>query len=231
MTVLAFAAESALLDIEGTISPQTYVRDVLFPYSRARLAEFVREREGAFEVASILEDARRESGRDDAVAALLDWQDRDVKATPLKALQGLIWERGYAAGDFASPIYPDALAALRRWRDSGVRLYVYSSGSVKAQDLFFRYSASGDLRLLFSGFFDTTSGPKTESSSYRRIANQIGAPPADIVFFSDSVGELAAAEGAGLQVAHVVKDGAARDLRWRPVDDFADVDFAPRAPR
>ena len=127
MTVLAFAAESALLDIEGTISPQTYVRDVLFPYSRARLAEFVREREGAFEVASILEDARRESGRDDAVAALLDWQDRDVKATPLKALQGLIWERGYAAGDFVSPDLlgrPGCAPSVAGQRRSPLRLLV-----------------------------------------------------------------------------------------------------------
>jgi len=222
------AIEAVLIDIEGTISPLAYVRDTLFPYAAARLSESLRRHGGEPEVAAQLEAARRLAGGADPLAALEAWRRDDVKAPPLKALQGLIWARGYAAGAFSPPIYPDALAALRRWRDEGVPLYVYSSGSLQAQELFLEHSAAGDLRPLFAGRFDTGVGAKTEADSYARIAARIGVAPATILFCSDNPAELAAAEGAGLKVAHIVKDGASSDPRWLAVADFSEIILYPR---
>ena len=222
-----FRVDAALVDIEGTISPTAFVRATLFGYSRGRIAEYVRANAGDSEVEAILLATRALEPDRDPIAALEAWQARDVKAPPLKALQGLIWESGYASGAFTSPIFPDALDALRRWRAAGVRLYVYSSGSRKAQDLFFRHNAAGDLRPLFSDFFDTGVGPKTERGSYVAIGRAIGTAPEAILFVSDSAAELRAAESAGLQVAQAVKEASLAEPRRPAVADISAVDVAP----
>jgi len=222
-----FQADAALIDIEGTISPTAFVRETLFGYSRPRIAEYVEAHAADSEVQAILEETRALAPDRDPVGALEAWQARDIKAPPLKALQGLIWESGYASGALVSPIFPDALEALRRWRAAGVRLYVYSSGSKKAQDLFFRHNEAGDLRRLFSDFFDTDVGPKTERGSYVSIGRAIGTQPDAILFLSDSAAELLAAESAGLQVAQAVKEASLAEPRWPAVSDFSAIDVAP----
>ncbi len=224
----SFRAEAALIDIEGTISPTAFVRETLFGYSRGRIADYVKANAGEREVESILEKIRELEPDSDPVRALEGWQARDIKAPPLKALQGLIWESGYASGAFTSPIFPDALEALRRWRAAGVRLYVYSSGSRHAQDLFFRHNEEGDLRRLFSDFFDTGIGPKTERGSYVAIGRAIRTATEAILFLSDSAAELRAAESAGLQVAQAVKEASIAETRWAAIADFSTLDVAPR---
>ena len=221
---MRFTADAVLLDIEGTISSIAFVRNVLFAYSRERLADFVAAHRGDEAVDVILSDASTLTAGDDPVAALARWQDRDEKAPPLKKLQGLIWESGYRTGAFRSSLFPDALAALQRWKAAGLPLYVYSSGSVQAQDLFFQYNEAGDLRPMFSGFFDTDMGAKTASASYVAIARQIGMEPGRLLFFSDNPDELSAARGAALQVAHVVKEHAG-DTRFPAVLGFSDIEI------
>lgn len=198
-------------DIEGTTSSLSFVKDVLFPYSRARLPDFVRTHSRDPEVQRLLGEVGTQTGVDDeagVIAELLRWIDEDHKATPLKALQGLIWETGYRRGDFTGHIYPDAANALRDWRARGLRLYVYSSGSVKAQQLLFGHTREGDLTPLFDGYFDTTIGAKKEPESYRRIAQTIGAAPAETLFLSDVKEELDAARAAGMQTRWLIRDGA-----------------------
>lgn len=220
---------AVLTDIEGTTSSLSFVKDVLFPYARRHIDRYVREHAGEPQVAALLDEVRREMGMPDAgldavIAQLIDWIDRDRKVTPLKALQGLIWEAGYAAGDFTGHVYEDAAAALRDWQRDGVRLYVYSSGSVHAQKLLFAHTAYGDLTPLFSGYFDTRVGHKAESASYRHIAGQIGAAPETILFLSDIVAELDAAREAGMRTCQLVRTG---DLdpapAHRQVRDFAQI--------
>jgi enolase-phosphatase E1 len=223
----SFRADAALIDIEGTISPTAFVRETLFGYSRSRIADYLKANAGEPEVESILEKTRDLEPCRDPVGTLEAWQARDIKAPPLKSLQGLIWESGYASGAFTSPIFPDALEALKRWRASGVRLYIYSSGSKKAQDLFFRYNEAGDIRPHFSGFFDTGVGPKVERGSYVAIGREIAIAPDRIVFVSDSAAELRAAESAGLQVAQVVKEADLAEPRWAAIADFSTIDVAP----
>ncbi len=201
-------ARILLTDIEGTTSAIDFVHRVLFPYSRERLPAFVHAHAAQPEVRAALDAVRAESGAADDAAAietLLHWIDIDRKATPLKTLQGLIWEAGYAAGDFSAHVYVDAFDRLRQWQREGVPLYVYSSGSVAAQKLFFAHSVFGDLLPWFAGHFDTHIGGKREAESYRRIAAAIGVPAGDILFLSDIEAELDAARGAGMATTQLLR--------------------------
>ena len=196
-----------LTDIEGTTGSISFVREVLFPYARRELPRFVRERGHEPDVRRWLDQVATEHGAmcDDAVIVevLQGWIDEDRKHTALKALQGMIWADGYRRADFTAHVYPDAVAALRRWHADGHRLAVYSSGSVPAQRMFFGHSAAGDMLPLFEAFFDTEVGGKREAASYARIASELGTNPGTILFLSDVVAELDAAREAGMRTVLV----------------------------
>ena len=217
-----------LTDIEGTTSSLSFVKDVLFPYARERMADFVRTHAREPEVRATLEAVSTEVGRsltdEESVDQLIRWIDQDRKITPLKTLQGLIWDEGFASGHFVSHIYDDAVDGLRKWHDMGLRLYVYSSGSVHAQKLLFGHTTHGDLTPLFSGYFDTRVGAKQEADSYRHIAQAIGVAPESILFLSDIGAELDAAEAAGMRTLWLMREGAldagARHLQVR---DFSAI--------
>lgn len=206
-----------LTDIEGTTSSIAFVRDVLFPYAAEHLPMFVHGHAQYPDVQAQLEAAAQEAGvAATDYAAIIDalqlWIAQDRKVTPLKALQGMLWAHGYRRGDYRAHVYKDAFEQLQHWHAQGLQLYVYSSGSIQAQQLFFRYSEYGDMTPLFSGYFDTTSGPKQQAQSYCNIVEAIGLPAAEILFLSDIVGELDAARAAGLQTVWLV----------RPADTSAD---------
>ncbi|MES2404247.1 MAG: acireductone synthase [Pseudomonadota bacterium] len=201
---------AVLTDIEGTTSSIAFVKDVLFPYARERLPRFVETHRSNAEVARWLDATARVAGIDDphsrrVIDTLLRWIDEDRKATPLKALQGMIWKAGYEAGDYRAHVYPEVPAKLREWKARGLKLYVYSSGSVAAQKLFFGHTDAGDLASLFDGWFDTEAGGKRERGSYLRIAEAIGLAPPTVVFLSDIGAELEAAHGAGMQAIQLCR--------------------------
>lgn len=204
--------KAILTDIEGTTSAVSFVFDVLFPYARQHLPAFVREHAEQPEVAVQLGAIRLDSGEPEAdiervIEILLGWIAEDRKATPLKALQGMVWKQGYEAGLLKGHVYPDAVEALKQWHRDGYELYVYSSGSIQAQQLIFGCSEAGDLSSLFQGYFDTTSGPKREPQSYRHIMEAIGRPGGQILFLSDIVEELDAAQEAGMLTCGLAREG------------------------
>ena len=204
--------KTIVTDIEGTTSSLSFVKDVLFPYSREHMAEFVRAHAQEPAVRHELDEVRRLSGKNlteaEVIEQLLRWIAEDKKITPLKSLQGMIWEDGYKKGDFKGHMYEDAVRHLEKWKQAGIRLYVFSSGSVQAQKLLFAHTGYGDLTPLFSGYFDTNIGNKREADSYRKIAAAIGSAPDDILFLSDIREELDAAHAAGMQTIWLVRDGA-----------------------
>ncbi len=200
--------KAVLLDIEGTIGDIAFVRDVLFPFARARVDAVLSARWADAEVAATVAGARVASGLAlaDAQAAagqFIAWIDEDKKITPLKTLQGIIWREGYQTGELKAHLYPDAVEAIRAWQGRGLKLCIYSSGSVEAQKLYMAHSVAGDLAPLISGYFDTTTGPKAEPVSYTRIAAALALPPNAIVFFSDAAAETDAARAAGLEAYDV----------------------------
>ncbi|WP_339509710.1 acireductone synthase [Pseudomonas sp. RL_15y_Pfl2_60] len=221
--------KAVLTDIEGTTSAVSFVFDVLFPFAAEHLPDFVLQHADEPAVAEQLQAVRIEAGEDDAdtgrvIEILLEWIIADRKATPLKALQGMVWAQGYASGQLKGHVYPDAVEALRRWHQAGYALYVYSSGSIQAQQLIFGCSEAGDLRPLFSGYFDTTSGLKREISSYQNITRAIGLPAQEIVFLSDIVEELDAAQQAGMQTIGLARAGGEL-LGHETVASFAVIDL------
>jgi len=204
--------KAIVTDIEGTTSSLSFVKEVLFPYARERMADFVRSHAREATVRAVLDEVRAEVGKPltdmECVAQLLEWADEDKKITPLKTLQGMIWEAGYRAGDFSGHVYEDAARNLRQWREQDISLYVFSSGSVQAQRLIFGHSDYGDLTSLFSDYFDTTIGAKRDADAYRRIASAIAVEPAQVLFLSDIREELDAARAAGMHACWLVRDGS-----------------------
>lgn len=199
-----------LTDIEGTTSSIAFVRDVLFPYAAQHLPMFVRAQASSAVVREQLQQVAQEAGlAENDFPAIVDtlqlWIAQDRKATSLKALQGMLWEYGYRQGDYRAHVYPDAFSQLQQWHAQALPLYVYSSGSIQAQKLFFRYSEFGDMTPLFTDYFDTTTGPKQSAESYRAIVEHIGLSAVDILFLSDIAGELDAARAAGLHTCWLVR--------------------------
>jgi enolase-phosphatase E1 len=200
-----------LLDIEGTTTPIAFVYDVLFPFARLNAARYVKHAD--------LNDLKHEHDEDlrqgrnpppwsTEPVAYIDWlMDQDRKSTALKNIQGKIWLEGYESGELHGEVFPDVLPALECWRRDKIDVRIFSSGSILAQQLLFSSTASGDLTKLINGYFDTTTGPKNDPSSYSRIANSFGIPATEILFISDVTRELDAARTAGMQTLLCVRPG------------------------
>jgi enolase-phosphatase E1 len=225
-----------LLDVEGTVAPLSLTGEVLFPYARRRFALFLERQRNDQSVCEdlVLLEAENRAETDpgvphlppiaspadtaaprfrlDAMIYLMWLMDRDRKSTALKSLQGKIWKAGFESGELQGTLFDDVPDAFRRW-SADARVAIYSSGSVEAQKLFFRYSTAGDLTPLISAYFDTRTGPKMETASYAPIAALMNVAPNEVLFFSDSVRELDPAREAGCQTRLVVREGNI------PVDD------------
>ncbi len=237
-----------LLDIEGTTCPVSYVAEVLFPYAEARLNSFLQERHLDPDLQPLLLDVGQAWLRDNdpeamalrqahgpssasaldpgAAAAYLGLLIReDRKLTALKDLQGLIWTAGYASGELVAPLYDDVPAALRRWHQAGICLAVYSSGSVAAQQLLYGHSNAGDLRGLFSHWYDTRTGQKQEALSYQRIAQAMGTSAAAVLFVSDSPTECQAAATSGMTVLFSDRPGNPHHQAgsFEKISDYAEL--------
>ena len=228
-----------LTDIEGTTSSISFVKDVLFPYAADHLPAFVKENINDEKVQTALQQTAELAAEDGEVinaddtdaliARLLQWISEDRKATPLKTLQGLIWKTGYENGDYQAHMYPDATEYLKKWHDSGLPLYVYSSGSVKAQELFFGYSQDGNMLPLFKGHFDTLMGGKRETQSYLNILAELqkthaGLNAKDVLFLSDIKEELDAAKEAGMQTVWLLRDSdIPAGAEHKAVKSFAEI--------
>jgi len=221
-----------VVDIEGTTSRSTYIHEVLFPYATQRFDSWLTAHADDPAVREILTQVGQEMAavdptHDQVVQALTDWVAEDRKVTPLKTLQGLIWQEGFDSGELVSDFYSDALDALRAWHDAGMPISVYSSGSVLAQRNWYAHSPIGDLTSWVSGYYDTANaGPKRDASSYRAIAEAIGAEPATLLFCSDVVDELDAAHVAGWRVVRVRRPGeshAADNSGWPEVAEMTAI--------
>jgi enolase-phosphatase E1 len=203
-----------LLDIEGTVAPIDFVHQTLFPYARQRIPTFLAqpldlELRDAMESLSV--ERQREVDTDgvpaDNAGYLLWLMDRDRKSGPLKIVQGRIWQQGYESGTLVSELFPDVPNALRRWTSAGQRVAIFSSGSILAQRLVFRYTRFGDLTRFIDAYFDTSTGPKRDPESYRAIAARLETPPDEIQFFSDVIEELDAAALAQMRTVVTVRPG------------------------
>jgi enolase-phosphatase E1 len=217
-----------LTDIEGTTTDISFVHDVLFPYSAKHLPSWVRNHLELPKAQNILQQVREITGKsnldvEDCISQLMSWQAEDRKITPLKSLQGLIWQEGYDKGELKAHVYPDAVEYLQKWYDAGLTLAIYSSGSIAAQKLLFANTLVGDLTPLFSAYFDTTTGSKKETQSYVAIANELSVLPQEILFLSDSLKELVAANQANFNVCGLNRGTVDLDDKFTYVNQFPQI--------
>lgn len=200
-----------LLDIEGTTTPISFVYDVLFPFARRRLADYLPHTDVADLHSEYQEDVQRGLNPPAWSAppvAYVEWlMDQDRKSTALKRIQGEIWLDGYEKGDLHGEVFPDVPPAMERWRQQNIDVRIFSSGSILAQRLLFGRSKDGDLTRFLKGYFDTTTGPKNEPGSYTAIAQAFDLAPREILFISDVTRELDAARAAGMQTRLCVRPG------------------------
>ena len=245
---MEFDVHVILLDIEGTTSSIRFVHDVMFPFVRRELEAFLALQSENEAVIAACEQIAQDAGYPslavwvdglpnaeskqqiihDEVVRLMDG---DVKATGLKSLQGLIWKSGFESGELVADIYDDVLPAISRWRELGISVRIYSSGSIGAQKLFFGHTAHGSLLDHFAEHYDTTIGSKKEAQSYTRIAESCGAAPSAILFVSDVVAELDAAKSAGLQTVLSNRPGNAASAPGHShpsIHSFAEIAISVR---
>lgn len=238
------APSCVLLDIEGTTTPIDFVYQVLFPFARTRVKDYLTRHynDAQGDITQLRQEQAADTeqqldppviggeapeARIESTVAYIHWlMDRDRKSTPLKSLQGKIWEEGYRAGELLSQVFDDVPPALERWRQQGKQICIYSSGSVLAQKLLFGHTTAGDLTPLLGNYFDTTIGAKIEAESYRRIAGALQLSPHAIVFISDVVAELDAARLAGLQCVLSLRPGnrpQSNSDAYQPIRTFTNL--------
>lgn len=245
VTLGSLGVRGVLLDIEGTTTPISFVYDVLFPYARTHLREFLTAHGPSGLLAEVDAQLREEHAADvargdsppslpadmssgnvvDLEPYVLWLMDRDRKSTGLKLLQGMIWQRGFADGTLRGELFPDVAPALERWRSSSIDVAIYSSGSVLAQRLIFGHTRAGDLTPRINQFFDATIGPKRAAASYRHIASELHYAPNELLFLSDVHAELSAARAAGFQAMLCVRPGNPESAREdeTTVESFDDI--------
>ena len=227
MTPFAKPVSVLLLDIEGTTTPIDFVYNILFPYAREHVKPYLEDRPASTEAQADIRELLQENSDDarrgldpplingpaervspDEVVAYVHWlMDRDRKTTPLKSLQGRIWDEGYRRGELRSQVFEDVPRAFKRWREQAKKIFIYSSGSVLAQKLLFANTEAGDLTPFISGYFDTNVGAKRDSQSYSRIASELKLQSFAVLFVSDVIAELDAAATAGCETLLCVRPG------------------------
>jgi enolase-phosphatase E1 len=234
--------KTILLDIEGTVTPIDFVHKTLFPYAKSKLAEFVGANIGDLqnEIAELKSEYKRDfqdqiygrkliDSEPETIVAYLEFLiDVDRKSTPLKAIQGHIWRAGYESGELSSRVFDDVPRAFERWIIDGRTIAIFSSGSVLAQRMIFKYSNAGDLTSSISAYFDTNTGKKTESASYTSIARELGRKPSETLFISDVIAELDAARDAGCLTLLAIREGngvVRQPIQHDAIASFSDLKF------
>lgn len=220
-----------LTDIEGTTTSVSFVYDVLFPYFRENIDK-VKDLTHLSEVVEVFKQTKEIAKiegvdlitNEEVINQLTTWSLEDKKITPLKTLQGILWKEAYESGLIKGHVYQDVANALALWKINNIELGVFSSGSVAAQKLIFGFSEAGDLTPYFSNYFDTNTGGKRETETYSKIASLIGKKPNDILFLSDIVEELEAADNAGFQTIQLVRPGTSAN--WpRTAKSFSEINL------
>lgn len=217
-----------LLDIEGTTTPIAFVHDVLFTYAREHVRAFLNANSAADDIALLREehavDVKEGRNPPPLTAEYVEWLiSLDRKSTGLKSLQGKIWRQGYEEGLLKAQVFEDVAPAFQRWRERGLRISIFSSGSVLAQQLLFAHTEVGDLTPFIDSYFDTTVGKKGEAESYRRIAEAMDLQTRQILFISDVMAELDAANQAGMKTILSIRPGNEPQPQYPSIRGFDEI--------
>ncbi len=239
-----------LLDIEGTTSSISFVYDIMFPYVRENLRDYLQSSWDSSELQNVLPQLASDAAahqecpspivadwlgdhdtakKIDTIAdAVIRLMDADIKATGLKQIQGQIWKNGFESGQLIAHLFDDVAPALKQWHADGLDVRIYSSGSIASQKLFFGHTIAGNLLPFLNGHYDTTTGAKQELISYQKIADEFSIPAQQIVFLSDVPEELQAAKQIGMQTVLSIRPGnkpVSSDHGFTTTSDFQKLNF------
>ena len=212
-----------LLDIEGTITRISFVKEKLFGYVRKNLKSYLNNNSEnkivqnainglfaqAIEAGDFSQKPEPNEITNKAEEIVLKWMDSDKKYSSLKTLQGLMFEDAYTSGLLIAELFPDVLPSIRKLKELDKRVSIYSSGSIFAQKLLFGHTAEGDIKDLLNSYYDTSSGAKIDASSYTKIAQEEGVECTEVLFLTDLLKEAEAARDAGCAVAIMLREGNA----------------------
>jgi len=228
--------KAILLDVEGTTTSIDFVHKELFPYSVDKISGFINDPKNSEILRPIIieiKETLKAEGLSQSlehlteseviISTLIEWVRIDRKHPALKKVQGFIWQKGYESGEIKGHIYDDVKEAFIKWTDQNLKVGIYSSGSVLAQKLLFKYSLEGDLTSFLSFHFDTKIGLKRESQSYMNITKEIGLNSNEILFISDIPEELMAARDAGLKAIHILRPGTSKHPEFSSIVKFSDL--------
>jgi enolase-phosphatase E1 len=246
--VIELTARCVLLDIEGTISDIRFVYDVMFPYARREIPNYLDQHWRSEPVLESINLIARDAGFESAADWLSpNWQtgepaikhkvchhidqlmSSDSKTTGLKDLQGLVWKSGFERHEIRAELFDDVVPSLENWKKIGLDLRIYSSGSVLAQRMFFEHTTLGNIGNLFTAHYDTTIGSKRESQSYNRIAEDCAYRPEEIVFLTDVHAEMVAANSIGMKTIVCVRPNNAplpADFTGLTTTTFSDLNIS-----
>lgn len=209
-----------LLDIEGTTTPISFVKDKLFPYAASAVTSWVET--AGDELAEVARDYEKQCKEDqvpfnaaapkeEVLRLTKEWIAKDRKVPALKDLQGKLWKHGYERGELKGEMFEDTPAAMAEWVATGKRVAIFSSGSREAQRLIFKYTQQGDLTCFLSAYFDPKSAQasKQEAKAYAEIALSLGIEATEGLFCTDVLGEAQAAGKAGWKTVLLKRPGNA----------------------
>jgi len=219
--------QAIVLDIEGTTCPIDFVSKTLFPFAQKNMKAALMCRPSDKEIDAIVHEAIEEWWTDSdphSQTMLSETRQKppstgeveeylqhlirsDRKSTALKELQGIIWEKGYLSGELKSPLFSDVRPQLDVWKNNGISLAVYSSGSIHAQKLLYAHTSEGNITDRFCHWFDTRTGPKLTQQSYTNIAQKLGVQSNQVLFVSDHPGECDAAQRSGMNTIFCIRKG------------------------
>lgn len=210
-----------LMDVEGTTTDIKFVKNELFPFARKRMTEYV-----SSNFNSLLDEAAALGieSPEELAELLIGHIDQDKKDPLLKKVQGAIWKEGYDNGELKGHVYSEVAQKLKEWKDQGLELGIYSSGSVAAQKLLYSHSLAGDLTVYLSRHFDLKVGHKREAQSYQAILKELPHEPEEVLFLSDIEEELDAAQKAGMKTGRLFR-GDKEGTKHPSFSSFEQIDL------
>lgn len=212
-----------LFDIGGTITSISFVKDKLFGYVRENVRNYLNQKFDEEVVQSDIKDLLEESkevknnfdlktiNKSEVIRQVeeivIRLMDGDKKFSSLQKLQGHMFEDAFQSKSVTTEFFPDVLKSIRRLKDLNKRVCIYSSGSVFAQKLLFSHTSEGDITHLITSFYDTTTGSKVETDSYKNICSSEKVEPGEVLFLTDMMNEAVPARIAGCGVVVVLREG------------------------
>lgn len=182
-------------------------------------------------------DVSEEAAVVDAAVAYMTWcvgrEPHQHPLSPITLLKDSVCKEGMSAGRLSTPVFEEAVRAMRGWRfgQHFIKNYTLAVPDAQDQERLLTYTTCGDLRPIVANFIRLGQAQKALlSRTFRTVVAMIRSDPQDILFLTNSYKEADAAHAAGLTVLIVRRNAqsAPDSQQTRPypvVRDFDHIAF------